>query len=345
MNSRHRLLNACQRLPVDRPPLWIMRQAGRALPEYRALRERHSFWDLMTTPELAAEVTLQPVRRFPLDAAIVFSDILTVPAALGMEVAFSPQLALTPVVRDAGDIDKLQTAGALKRLDYVGRALSAVRAGAGPELAVLGFAGAPYTIASYMVEGGSSKSYHKIKGLMFSAPAVFDRLAALIADLTADYLEMQLDNGADAVQLFDSWAGELSPPDFRRFALPPVQRIVERIAKRAPVIYFINGVGNLLADAAASGASVLGIDWRLELAEARRRLGDGLALQGNLDPALLFAPAAEITRRTHELLAATGGRGHIMNLGHGLLPETPLTGIQTFIEANAQWAETSTHAA
>lgn len=340
MKSRERFLCACRGEQVDRPPVWMMRQAGRSLPEYRALREKHGFWEVMTTPELAAEVTLQPVRRFPIDAAILFCDILVIPAALGMEVQFTPKLSVSPVVRDRSDVDSLKPAGALESLAYVGNSLRAIREEAGEDMTVLGFAGAPYTIASYMVEGGSSKSFHKLKGLMYNSPDTYDSMIDKVVDLTADYLEMQLESGADAVQLFDSWAGELNITDYRRFALPAVQRIIERVSRKgAPVIYFLNGVGNLLEAANECGAQVLGIDWRVDLATVRKRLGDSLVVQGNLDPAVLFAPSDVIKKKTNAMLNQTGGRGHIANLGHGVMPDTPISGIETFLAAIAQWAE------
>ncbi len=341
VNSRTRFNAAARAEPVDRPPVWIMRQAGRTLPEYLSLRERHSFDELMHTPELAAEVTLQPVRRFPLDAAIIFSDILVIPAALGQAVSFEGGLKLEPAVRSAGDIARLSTAGVVERLDYVAQALRIVRGELGAGRALLGFAGAPFTVASYMIEGGGSKSYAKLKALMYGEPALYHELLTKVADATSAYLAMQFDNGIDAAQHFDSWAGELPVADFRTYALPYVQRIVSSLAQRdIPLIYFINGIGNLLEAAQETGADILGIDWRISLGEVRRRLGANVRLQGNLDPGVLFAPPAEITRRTHAMLDETGGRGHIANLGHGLMPGMPLTGINAFIEAVLSWGPT-----
>jgi len=340
MKPRERFLCACRGETVDRPPVWLMRQAGRSLPEYRALREKHGFWEVMTTPELAAEVTLQPVRRFPIDAAILFCDILVIPAALGMDVQFTPKLAVSPIIRDRSDVDGLKPTGALESLAYVGNSLRAIRAEAGEDMTILGFAGAPYTIASYMAEGGSSKSFHKLKGFMYNSPDAYDAMIDKVVDLTADYLEMQLESGADAVQLFDSWAGELNVEDYRRFALPAVQRIIERVSKKgAPVIYFLNGVGNLLEAANECGAQVLGIDWRVDLGVVRHRLGDSRVVQGNLDPAVLFATPEVIKEKTYSMLNQTGGRGHIANLGHGVMPDTPLEGIETFLASISKWAE------
>lgn len=340
MISRQRFIAACKGEPVDRPPVWIMRQAGRTLPEYRALREKYDFKKLTTTPMLAAEVTLQPLRRFPMDAAIIFSDILVVPEAMGLKVEYEPKLGVSPLVNSKADVDSLAAAGAAERLSYVADALAAVRLELGDEKALLGFAGAPFTVASYMIEGGSSKSYSAIKKLMFREPQVFGELLGKVADVTADYLSMQIDAGADAVQIFDSWAGELSQRDFEAFALPYVRRIIERVnAKGAPVIYYINGVGTLLESAAKSGAAVIGVDWRLSLKEVRRRLGNNTVVQGNLDPGVLFADAAEIERRTHEMIDETGGTSHIANLGHGVAPDTPLEGISAFVDAVIGWTK------
>ena len=281
-----------------------------------------------------------PVALLLLQRLLDFIDILTIPSAMGLDVSLTPKLALAPVVKTAADVDALKLSGTNESLSYVGDALRLTRQQLGDEYALLGFSGAPYTLASYMVEGGSSKSYHQLKGLMYGAPAVYDRLLSVLADAVAEYLEMQVDAGADAVQLFDSWAGELSPVDFEQFALPYVQRIIKRVkAKGAPVIYFVNGVGNLLTPTQASSADVLGIDWRIELKTVRERLGADTVVQGNLDPGVLFAPTEVIRQRTFEMLDQTGGVGHIVNLGHGVVPQTPICGIEAFIKSVAEWAE------
>lgn len=338
MNARQRFANACRGLPVDRPPVWLMRQAGRSLPEYRALREHHEFWELLTTPELAAEVTRQPLRRFEMDAAIIFSDILVIPAALGQKVHFGGGMTLTPPIRQASDIAALNTAEVAERLDYVAQTLRIIREELGEGHALLGFAGAPYTVASYMVEGGGSKSFSRLKSLMYREPAAYDRLLSAVTEATVQYLQTQIKCGVDAVQLFDSWAGELAAPDYRIYAQPYVKRIVEQLSQTGtPVIYFINGIGNLLEEAKACGAGVLGVDWRLSLAEVRRRLGADTVVQGNLDPGVLYAEPAEIRRRTLAMIDETGGQGHIANLGHGVAPDTPLDGIYAFVEAVQEW--------
>ena len=336
LTSRERFRRALIAQPVDRPPVWIMRQAGRTLPEYRELREQHSFWEVCRTPELAAKVTLQPMARFDLDAAVIFSDILTVPDVLGIDVKIEGGLSLAPQIRSREALAALRTPDVNKELGFVGDAIRAVRRELGDNKAILGFAGAPYTLASYMVEGASSRHYTAVKNLMMSEPALCADLMDRVADVVIDLLRLQAEAGADAVQIFDSWAGELSHEDFKRHALPPLQRIVEAM-KGVPVIYYVNGIGNLLEEAAQIGADVLGIDWRVELATVRSRLGDQQVVQGNLDPASLMAPPHVIRERTWKMLAQTGGRGHIANLGHGVLPETPITGIQAFVDAVTQW--------
>ncbi|RJO63849.1 MAG: uroporphyrinogen decarboxylase [Myxococcales bacterium] len=335
MNSRERFLSACRLKPVDRPPVWVMRQAGRYLPEYRALREKHSFLDVCRTPELAREVTLQPLRRFPLDAAILFSDILVVPEAMGVNVEFADEgPVLTPRLDSPQALAALIDPDVERALGYVGLALDAIREGMGPEKALLGFSGAPYTLATYMVEGRASKPFSAIKTLAYREPALLHALLARLADVVTRYLRLQAAHGADAVQLFDTWAGELAPADFSVFALPYVQRIVRGLADLdLPVIYFVNGLGGLVERAVESGAAALGVDWRVSLADVRRRTQGKVALQGNLDPLELYGPADRIRRRVRELYAETAGApGFILNLGHGILPDTPIEGMAAFAD-------------
>lgn len=340
MDPKGRFLSACRGLAVDRPPVWMMRQAGRTLPEYQKLRSNYSFWQLCRTPELAAEVTLQPVRRFCMDVAVIFSDILVVPAALGLEVRFSPQVAVSPPVRTAADVERLLRAQEHADLTYVAEAVRCACEAGGPGLAVLGFAGAPFTLACYMVEGGASRHFEHVRGLMYGDPRLFERLLGALSTAIANCLWIQIDAGAAAVQLFDTWAGELSASDYRRFILPGMQNLVQRLRPAGvPIIYHVNGIGNLLEVAAETGADVLGIDWRVDLGEVRRRVGPHRAVQGNLDPAVLFAPPDFIRERVFAILDQTGGRGHVVNLGHGVIPGTPLTGIQAFVNAVRQWGE------
>ena len=338
MNSLERFLGAVHGKKLDRPPVWIMRQAGRTLPEYLALRKKHAFWEICKTPELAATVTLQPLQRFPLDAAVIFSDILTIPAAMGLDVTFKPALAITPPVNTIHDIRGLKTVDVSKDLGYVRDAIQTVYGKIGENKAVLGFAGAPFTLACYMVDGGSSRQYPATKTLMYSDPAAFQELLTKLTDVTGDYLQMQAEAHATAVQLFDTWACELTVPDFRRFVLPGLQRLVQRLhEKGVPVIYYVNGMGNLLEAAADSGADVLGVDWRISLQQIRERMGAGQTVQGNLDPTILLSNPAEIRTRTRQMLDETGGQRHIVNLGHGILPQTPVDHIDAFVQAVVNW--------
>jgi uroporphyrinogen decarboxylase len=340
VNSKERFLAACRGEAVDRPPVWIMRQAGRALPEYNALREKHSFWELCATPELAAAVSLQPIKRFDLDAVIIFSDILVIPAAMGMDVEFSSGIKLDPPIRSGREVAKLRSSGVTRDLEYVAKALQNTYREIKDDIALLGFSGAPYTLACYMVEGGSSKTFHAIKSLMHKDPGLFEELMEKLTEVVIEYLKMQIDSSVTAVQLFDTWAADLAPEDFKRFVLPYVTRIIEKLSPEGvPVIYYINGIGNLLELAGRSGADVLGIDWRIRLSDVRKRLGEKQVVQGNLDPSILFAPEEVIREKVFQMLDETNGTGHIVNLGHGLNPETPLEGIQTFIKSVSDWAD------
>jgi len=316
----------------------MMRQAGRTLPEYRALKEKYSFWQLAQTPELAAEVTLQPLRRFPVDAAIIFSDILTVPAAMGLNIDFTPAPVISPVVATRADVNALKTPDVGVSLDYVTGALRNVIGEVGEEKAVLGFSGAPFTLACYMVDGLGAKGFIKTRAMMYRDPALFTDLLNKIGDVVADYVQMQIEAGITAYQLFDTWVGDLPGEEFRRFALPAVARVFERLSgKGAPGIYYINGIGNLLEDAAGCGSQALGIDWRVGLGDVRKRTRPDMVVQGNLDPVALFGKPEEIRRKVFEMLGQTGGQGHIANLGHGLSPDTPIEGIAAFVDAVVEW--------
>jgi len=329
-----RFLRACRREPVDRTPVWFMRQAGRYMPEYRALREKHSLLELVRTPELAVEVTLQPLRALPLDAAILFSDLLVPLAPLG--IPFDFQKGEGPViekpVRSAADV------AALRRFDprdELRAALEAIRL-LRRELHVplIGFAGAPFTLASYAIEGGGSRHFAKTKALLYGDPATWHRLAGLLADVVADYLRAQVEAGAQALQLFDSWVGALDELDYREHVLPHVRRIFDALADLdVPKIHFGTGTGHLLAAQREAGGSVIGVDWRTPLDEAWRLVGDGVAVQGNLDPTLLFAPRERLLARVDDVLRRANGRpGHVFNLGHGILPETPVEAVRAVTE-------------
>jgi uroporphyrinogen decarboxylase len=326
----------------------MMRQAGRYLPEYREVRRGVSFLDLCRTPDLAAEVSLQPFRRFGPDGVIFFSDILVPIAAMGAKVEFGdggPELP--EPVRSASDVDRLHRFDPSREVAFTGEILAALRSAVGGKAAVLGFAGAPWTLASYLIEGGGSRSFAVIKQMMGRDPQTLRRLLDLLADVVGDVLSFQIASGAQAVQLFDTWAGELTARDYRAWALPAAARAISRIRRNAPhpnplppgegadktpVILFVNGCGHLLEAMAESGADVLSVDWRVSLSEARRH-APGLSLQGNLDPGILLGPPEEVTRRVGELVAETGGRAHIVNLGHGVLPQTPLESAEAFFEA------------
>ena len=322
---------------VDRPPVWMMRQAGRYLPEYRELRKDHHFLEMVRTPELAAEVTLQPIRRFGFDAAILFSDILTVPEALGLEVDFpkgGPKLS--PTVRTEAEVAALPRPDVVAELGYVADAVREIRRLLDDDVALLGFSGAPWTLGTYMVEGGTSKSFPNIRAMMHNAPDVLEALFEHLADVVIDYLQMQIDAGVDAVQLFDTWAGELRLADYERYLLPSTKRIVKTLRDRgATVVLFARHPGHLLEGTLKAGANAVGVDWRVDLAHAAERAAaHGVSLQGNLDPAELFASPEHITARIREMHAAIGGRtGWVANLGHGIWPTAPISGVHALVDA------------
>ncbi|MEM7246439.1 MAG: uroporphyrinogen decarboxylase [Acidobacteriota bacterium] len=333
LGGRARFLAAIAGEPVDRPPVWIMRQAGRYLPEYRELRERTPFLERVRNPELAVEITLQPLRRFPLDAAIVFSDILIVLEALGHEVVFPPGgPRVTPALKDS---DGPSSGPGVASLEYLPEALRRLRPELGDDRALLGFAGAPFTLACYAIEGGGSKDFASVRQLMLTEPDRFQDLLGRIADMVSELLLMQLEAGADLVQLFDTWAETLSLDDYRQHVAPHVKTIIDRVhAASGKITLFQRGGTHLLPAALESGADCLSLDWRVDVAEAARQAEGRCALQGNLDPAALFAGPEEIERRVKNIHEAVGGRtGHVFNLGHGVLPPTPIDGVASFVEA------------
>ena len=329
-----RFLAACRGEPADRVPVWFMRQAGRSLPEYRAVRRRAEMFDVIRTPDLAAEVTLQPVRRLGVDAAILFSDIVVPVAAMGVDVQL--RAGTGPVLdqpfRRPSDLRRLRPLEPEVDIPYV---IDTVRL-AVKELRVplIGFAGGPFTLASYLVEGGPSKTHARTKALMYTDPDTWSRLLAALADASLASLRAQVEAGAAAVQVFDSWAGALAPDDYRRSVLPASRRIFAGLADLdVPRIHFGVGTGELLALLAEAGADVVGVDWRVPLDQARRRLGPGVAVQGNLDPAACLAPWETVAGRVREVLDANGGRpGHVFNLGHGVLPETSPDTLRSVVE-------------
>ena len=327
-----RFLRALLREPVDMTPVWMMRQAGRYLPEYRATRAKAgSFLDLCKNPELACEVTLQPLERFPLDAAILFSDILTIPDAMGLGLYFGegegPKFERP--VRSKADVDALGVPDPEGELRYVMDAVRTIRRELDGRVPLIGFSGSPWTLATYMVEGGSTKNFALSKGMMFDQPAVMHSLLGKLADSVTSYLNAQIAAGAQAVQIFDTWGGMLTPRDYKAFSLDYMQRIVEGLTRTAegrkvPVILFTKGGGQWLEMMADTGADALGLDWTTDIGEARARVGDRVALQGNLDPSTLYASPETIRRSVAEILESYGtGSGHVFNLGHGIHPEIP----------------------
>jgi uroporphyrinogen decarboxylase len=322
-----------------------MRQAGRYLPEYRALRDKHSFWEMVRTPALACEVTLQPLHRYDLDAAILFSDILIVPAALGLDVEYAaggPRIR--PLLRSAADVENLLRVDAARDFAYVRAALELVGREIpqqlGEERALIGFAGAPFTLTAYMLQGGPAKNVDEVKALALNHPELYGALAARVADTVADLLALQVDAGVDAVQIFDTWAGHLSPEDYERLAAPWTRHVIERLHERAgrrvPVIHYLRNCAGHLEAAAATGCDGLSVDTSLRLADARRRLPAGLFLQGNLDPAILRGPLEEIgpaVRAKIDAATSSGDDGFIFNVGQGLTPATPTEGVAALVQA------------
>ena len=312
--------------PVPHTPVWFMRQAGRSLPEYRAVRGTGNILDAITHPELAAEITLQPVRRYGVDAAILFSDIIVPVWATGFGVEIVPGRGpvVAEPVRSASDLTRLRPLDPEGDTGYVLETVRILARSLPPEVPLIGFAGAPFTVASYLVEGGPSRDFAKVKGLMHTDPATWDLLVDRLADLAIDSLVSQIGAGVDAIQLFDSWAGALSPSDYERFALPATRRVLDAVgALGVPTILFGVGTGELLGLMSSAGPDVVGVDWRVPLDLARGRVGQGRAVQGNLDPAACLAPFEVVAEATRAVLARAGTEpGHIFNLGHGVLPET-----------------------
>jgi uroporphyrinogen decarboxylase len=337
-----RLLRALLRQPVDATPVWIMRQAGRYLPEYRATRRRAgSFMKLCKTPELACEVTLQPLARFAFDAAILFSDILTIPDGMGLGLHFvegqGPRFEHP--IRDTAAIKRLAAPDPEADLSYVTAAVRLVRRELAGEVPLIGFAGSPWTLATYMVEGSSSKTFSKIKGLLYDEPEALTALMNVLTDSVATYLNAQIAAGAQAVMIFDTWGGVLSPAAYGQFSLAPMRRVVEQLTRtcegrRVPVILFTKGGGGWLEAMAETGCDALGVDWTLDLDAARARVGGQVALQGNLDPCVLYANPVRIQAAVGEVLAQFGaGTGHIFNLGHGIHPDVDPRHVAVLVDA------------
>jgi len=345
LNSRQRFLAACACQPLSRPPIWVMRQAGRYLPEYRALKEKNSFLKMVRTPELALEVTLQPLRRFPgLDAAILFSDILVIPEALGQPYAFRDTggIAMAHQIDSCAAVEALASPDVIgEKLSYVFDALRLIRAeldnrdSTNPvgQKALLGFGGSPWTLASYMVEGGSSDDFARIKSLFYSDRALFDALLAKLTAALIRYFHLQIEAGADAIQIFDSWGGIIAGPDYEAASLRWIREIIAALPPEFPVILYAKGGTPHLDAQAHSGARVLSIDWTADLAKVRRSLPTHVAVQGNLDPILMQTTPEIVAREASRLLDSMRGLpGHIFNLGHGITPQAKLGCMQALVE-------------
>jgi uroporphyrinogen decarboxylase len=323
-------VRACKSLPVQRTPVWFMRQAGRYMAEYRAVRKQHSLLEICKNPALAAEVTITAAEKLGVDAAIVFADLLLPLEVMGLPFHFAAGEGpvIEKPVRERADITLLRTDRA-GELGYVAEAVSLVAKHFGERVPVIGFCGAPFTLASYMIEGGGSRNYVHTKRMMYNAPADWNELLRKLVEVTAEYSCEQVRAGADVIQVFDSWAGCLSVEDYRRYVLPHTTQLIQRVRKSgAPVIYFGTDSATLLPSMKETGADVIGLDWRIPLDEGWERLDHGCAVQGNLDPVLLFADWKELKARAEDILRRAAGRpGHIFNLGHGILPETPVENV------------------
>lgn len=339
MNQR--FLRACRRQPVDCTPIWFMRQAGRYLPEYRALRENHSILEIINTPELAVEVTLQPLRRFDLDAAIIFADIL--PPLAGMGIEFDFVKGKGPVIhnpiRSPADVDALRVRPAEETLHTTLEAIRLARQEL--DVPLIGFAGAPFTLASYAIEGGSSRHYRLAKTFMYEKPAAWHTMMEIFTEVIGDYLQAQARAGAQALQLFDSWVGALSPDDYAAHVLPYSRRVLALAGETGvPVIHFGTGTAGMLEQFGSAGGDVVSVDWRIQIDEAWRRLGgpETVAIQGNLDPTAMMAPWPVLKRQAENVLRRIQGRpGHIFNLGHGFLPQTKPENVEALVEFVHNW--------
>lgn len=318
-------LRACRRLPVERTPVWVMRQAGRYLPEYREIRKKFDFLSMCKTPEVAAEVTLQPIDIIGVDAAIIFSDILVIPEAMGMHLEMHEGVG--PVfpdpVSNEYDAEKLKPVDPFVDLKYVLDAVALTKKELAQRVPLIGFSGSPWTLLTYMVEGRGTKTFSKVKSLIYNNPKLAHKLLNKIADSVSDYLNAKIESGVDAVQIFDTWGGVLSQSDFKEFSLHYIQKIIAQIRRdKEPVIMFAKGVHSNLNRLAKSGADVLGLDWTMDIGDVRKKVGDKVALQGNMDPTILYAGKEKIEEEARNVLESYGnGSGHIFNLGHGILPD------------------------
>ena len=329
------MISACLGEAVDRPPVWLMRQAGRYLPEYLELRARHRFWKILRDPELAVEATLQPLRRFDVDAAILFSDILVVLEAMGAGVSYQTGgPVIERPVRSAADLGQCRAVRVSDDLAYVGEAMMLLREDLPRELAIIGFAGAPLTLAAYLVEGGPSRDLRHLKALAYRDPGLADAILSHLTEVVEELLILQVQAGADLVQLFDSWAVYLSPEDYQLLALPYIRRIREHLKDAGvPAILYLRGAASHLGSAASAGYDMISVDQSIGLADARARLGPNVGLQGNLDPAELLGPPERIRSQVRRMIAAAGPTRYVVNLGQGLVPDIPVKGVAAFVDA------------
>ena len=330
------MMRACRREPAPYTPIWLMRQAGRYMPEYRKVRAQHDFLEMCRRPDVACEVTVTAVERLNVDAAIIFADILLplLPMQVGLRYAKEGGPTIERPIRTDADVDRIAPIDAAGALGFVGDAIRMARRALNGRTPLIGFAGAPFTLASYLIEGGASRNYQATKTMMYAAPERWHRLMTTLARITAEYLKLQIAAGADIVQLFDSWVGTLAPEDYRRFVMPHSAAAIAALDRRVPVIHFGTGTATLLELMREAGGDIIGLDWRVDLAQAWSRLGDRVGVQGNLDPVALFADVGEIRRRARAILDRAAGRtGHIFNLGHGILPETPVDHARALVDA------------
>ncbi len=333
-------LRAMRREEIERPPVWMMRQAGRYLPEYMAVRKEASFLDLCRDAELGVEVTMQPIRRYGFDAAIIFSDILFPLIAMGADFRFGEG---GPKLHDRFDtpesFDRLQMVDARSELPWIHAALRGVRAQLDPSKALLGFAGAPFTLLSYLAEGETSRLYPKTKAMLWHHPKTAEKVLEILSEQVGQYLVAQLENGADAVQFFDTWAGLLTPEDYDRWAYPYAKRVAEIVTEAGgKCIYYLNDGASLLEKQASVGSTAVSVDWRTDITEVRKRVPDELVIQGNLDPLVLLGSPEFVAQRTGEMLEKMRGRrGYVVNLGHGVIPQTPIDSVAAFVETVQGW--------
>ncbi|MDG2214626.1 MAG: uroporphyrinogen decarboxylase [Verrucomicrobiota bacterium] len=333
-SSRQRFLDACACRPVDRPPIWMMRQAGRALPEYRELKKKHSFIEMVQTPDLATEVTLQPIRRFGFDAAVMFSDILVIPEAMGQGYTFREEggIQMDFAISSQQDVERLCESGVVERLDYVAQAIGQIGRELDGQTALLGFTGSPWTLANYMMEGGSASEFVQARRLSQAEPQLFEQLMEKLTRSITDYLKMQADAGVDAVQIFDSLGGVLSSDEYEEVSGRWIRRIIESLKGVVPVILFSRGTAGSLQELVQTNAQVLGLDWSISLAEARSQMPPTMGVQGNLDPAILTTTPQIAARETTRILEEMRGQnGFIFNLGHGVTPDAKIENIESVV--------------